>query len=176
MYVDEKILNQFFSIREVFKDVPIRRLISEEDRIDLIKREKTEFIDCIEREKVLDDKNIITVQTKEYGSIEVIPVDTVADIESVDVQLINSLVKIEERVPDVSGNYLCYLATGEFEVLYFDREIEDSEYNFAYPFGVWKTYPSKDGGECREWIEVLEATHWQPLPKPPKEGDANERS
>jgi len=93
-----------------------------------------------------------------------------------DVQPINSLVKIEERVPDVSGNYLCYLATDEFEVLYFDREIEDSEYNFAYPFGVWNTYPSEDGGECREWIEVLEATHWQPLPEPPKEGDTNERS
>lgn len=32
MYVDEKILNKFSSIREVFKDQPIRRLISEDDR------------------------------------------------------------------------------------------------------------------------------------------------
>lgn len=87
------------------------------------------------------------------------------------VQLINPLVKIEERVPDVSGNYLCYLATGEFEVLYFDRGIEDDEHNNDYPFGVWNTYPSEDGGECQEWIEVLEATHWQPLPEPPKDGD-----
>lgn len=86
------------------------------------------------------------------------------------VQPINSLVKVEERVPDVSGNYLCYLATGEFEILYFDRGIEDGEYNSNdYPFGVWNTYTSEDGGECREWIEVLEATHWQPLPKPPKD-------
>ena len=37
-------------------------------------------------EKVLDDSNIITVQTKEYGSIEVIPVDTITDIELADVQ------------------------------------------------------------------------------------------
>lgn len=40
----------------------------------------------ISKDKVLDDRNIITVQTKEYGSIEVIPVDTIADIELEDVQ------------------------------------------------------------------------------------------
>ena len=40
----------------------------------------------LEHEKVLDDSNIITVQTKEYGSIEVIPVDTITDIELADVQ------------------------------------------------------------------------------------------
>lgn len=32
MYVDEKILNQFSAIREVFEDQPIRRLISKDDR------------------------------------------------------------------------------------------------------------------------------------------------
>lgn len=40
----------------------------------------------ISRENVLDNSNIITVQAKEYGSIEVIPVDTIADIELADVQ------------------------------------------------------------------------------------------
>lgn len=40
----------------------------------------------LELEKVLDDRNIITVQTKEYGSIEVIPVDTITDIELADVK------------------------------------------------------------------------------------------
>ena len=40
----------------------------------------------ISRENVLNNSNIITVQTKEYGSIEVIPVDTIADIELADVQ------------------------------------------------------------------------------------------
>lgn len=40
----------------------------------------------ISRENVLDNSNIITVQTREYGSIEVIPVDTIADIELADVQ------------------------------------------------------------------------------------------
>lgn len=42
--------------------------------------------DYIKREDVLDNSNIITVQTKEYGSIEVIPVDTIANIELADVQ------------------------------------------------------------------------------------------
>lgn len=91
-----------------------------------------------------------------------------------DVQPIYPLVKVEERVPTVSGNYLCYLSNGEFDVLYFDRGIEDDEYNNDYPFGVWNTYPSKDGGEYREWIEVLEVTHWQPLPEPPKDDDEQE--
>lgn len=90
-----------------------------------------------------------------------------------DVQPINLLLKVEERVPNVSGNYLCYLANGEFKVLYFDRGIEDDEYNNDYPFGVWNTYPSDDGGECREWIEVREVTHWQPLPERPWGGDTN---
>ena len=40
----------------------------------------------ISREDVLDNSNIITVQTKEYGSIEVIPVDTITDIDLADVQ------------------------------------------------------------------------------------------
>ena len=40
----------------------------------------------VKYEKVLDDINIITVQTKEYGSIEVIPVDAIIDIELADVQ------------------------------------------------------------------------------------------
>jgi len=100
-------------------------------------------------------------------------INDIRAIKGEDVQPINPLVKVEERVPDVSGNYLCYLATDEFEVLYFDREIEDDEYNLDYPFGVWNTYPSDDGGECREWIEVLEVTHWQPLPEPSKDGDTN---
>lgn len=88
-----------------------------------------------------------------------------------DVQSVNQFISVEKRVPDVSGNYLCYLATGDMEVVYFDREIEDDEYNNDFSFGLWNTYPSDDGGECREWIEIMEVTHWQPLPKPPKDGD-----
>lgn len=89
--------------------------------------------------------------------------------EPVKIQPVSQWISVEEKVPDISGNYLCYLATDEFEVLYFDRGIEDDEYNLDYPFGVWNTYTSDEGGECREWIEVLEVTHWQPLPKKPQD-------
>ena len=44
------------------------------------------MVDYISREDVFDNNNIIIVQTKEYGSIEVIPVDTIVDIELADVQ------------------------------------------------------------------------------------------
>lgn len=58
----------------------------------------------IELEKVLDDKNIITVLTKEYGSIEVIPVDTITDIELADVQPV-----IHSRwIPTGDGTYNAY--------------------------------------------------------------------
>ena len=48
--------------------------------------EVMKMAEYLEHEKVLDDSNIITVQTREYGSIEVIPVDTITDIELADVQ------------------------------------------------------------------------------------------
>ena len=132
--------------------------------------------DYISREETLKAFRLTAKNSnKDYqrglqDAIDCLVPEVIADIPSADVQPINPLVKVEERVPNVSGNYLCYLATDEFEVLYFDRGIEDDMYNNDYPFGVWNTYPSKDGGECREWIEVLEVTHWMPLPKPPKDG------
>lgn len=93
----------------------------------------------------------------------------IADIPAAEVQPVDRWISVDDRVPDISGMYLCYLATGEMEVQEFCREINDDEYNNNYPFGCWVTYPSDDGGECREWIEMLEITHWQFLPKPPKQ-------
>ena len=98
-------------------------------------------------------------------------IKTIMSFPSADVQPVDRWISVDDRVPDISGKYLCYLATGETEVQEFCREINDDEYNNNYPFGCWVTYPSDDGGECREWIEILEITHWQFLPKPPKEGD-----
>lgn len=52
----------------------------------------------ISRKDVLDNSNIITVQTKEYGSIEVIPVDTIADIELADVQSVYCAENVQNEV------------------------------------------------------------------------------
>lgn len=41
------------------------------------------MVECLERDKVLDKSNIITVQTKEFGSIEVVPVDYLTSIPNV---------------------------------------------------------------------------------------------
>ena len=59
----------------------------------------------LELEKVLDDKNIITVQTREYGSIEVIPVDTITDIELADVQPLSVVAEhIKNRLYETAFN------------------------------------------------------------------------
>ena len=65
----------------------------------------------IELEKVLDDSNIITVQTKEYGSIEVIPVNTITDIELVDVQ------------PAKLGKWVCEFYNDVFDVYQADCSV-----------------------------------------------------
>lgn len=78
----------------------------------------------LELEKVLDDRNIITVQTKEYGSIEVIPVDTITDIELADVQPvrhgrwigINEYCKMNGYIPSgVAVYYWCSECMNEQE-------------------------------------------------------------
>lgn len=43
----------------------------------------------LELEKVLDDSHIITVQTRDYGSLEVVPVEYLTNIPSTDVQPID---------------------------------------------------------------------------------------
>ena len=65
----------------------------------------------IELERVLDDSNIITVQTKEYGSIEVIPVDTITDIELADVQ------------PAKRGKWVCEFYNDVFDVYQADCSV-----------------------------------------------------
>ena len=133
----------------------------------------------ISREETLKAFKLIAKNpNKDYqrgmqDTIDCLVPEVIADIPAADVQPVDRWISCEDRVPDESGKYLCYLATDEMEVVEFCREIEDDECNNNYPFGVWNTYPSDDGGECREWIEILEVTHWQPLPEPPKDGEQN---
>ena len=57
----------------------------------------------LELEKVLDDRNIFTVQTKEYGSIDVIPVDTITDVPLADAQPVVDT----ENMATVSDEFIC---------------------------------------------------------------------
>ena len=105
--------------------------------------------DYIKREDVLDNSNIITVQTKEYGSIEVIPVDTIANIELADVQPVKQWVKLHDKHPDTEGFYLVRDQYGVCEVAEYIPDIKS-----------WFTH--KINGEIQYWI---------PLPELPKDGD-----
>lgn len=118
------------------------------------------FIDYIEKGKVLDDKNIITVQTKEYGSIEVIPVDTIADIELADVQSVPRWISVKDRLPEP-----------EKDVLVWYRYTWGAGFT-SYRFGISKWYSN-----IKRWYEGYlpkdsVVLYWQPLPESPKDGDA----
>lgn len=57
-------------------------------------------------------KDSFTVYTKEYGSIEVVPVDYIASIEPIDVQPETHWININDRLPDTSnGKVLCEVLT-----------------------------------------------------------------
>lgn len=79
----------------------------------------------LELEKVLDDKNIITVQTREYGSIEVIPVDTITDIELADAK------PVKRGKWDFIGHQLfkCTNCTK----IYTQKQLEDMGENWTFP-------------------------------------------
>ena len=79
----------------------------------------------LELEKVLDDKNIITVQTREYGSIEVIPVDTITDIELADAK------PVKRGKWDFIGHQLfkCTNCTK----IYTQKQLEDIGENWDFP-------------------------------------------
>ncbi len=85
----------------------------------------------LELEKVLDDRNIITVQTKEYGSIEVIPVDTITDVELADVQSVRH--GRWEELTDYGGwgdtHYRCSVCGEEWYLE--DGKPKDNNMNFC---------------------------------------------
>ena len=75
----------------------------------------------IERETAIDSSNIITVQTREYNSIEVIPVDCIADLPAADV------------VEVVHGRWEVYLGGKEImcsacKATFFTEDGETSKY------------------------------------------------
>ena len=108
----------------------------------------------LEHEKVLDENNIITVQTKEYGSIEVIPVDTITDIELADVQPVDRWISVDEALPEKDGYYLVVT-----------QGIHNPTIDIA---GFWH-YAEWVQKEIREnyWNKYDKVLYWQPLPDLP---------
>lgn len=90
----------------------------------------------LELEKVLDDSHIITVQTRDYGSLEVVPVEYLANLPTVELQTIKDVVvpnlekhNIKRAYPDMTdGEVAAYiLGFNEHEKLnkghcYIDNE------------------------------------------------------
>lgn len=107
----------------------------------------------IEREKVLDDKNIITVQTREYGSIEVIPVDTITDIESVDFEPEDRWISVDEATAaDVQPvRYGRWEDSGNF---YFKKCSEcGSKWDISITNNYFAHYCPRCGADMREPTE-----------------------
>ena len=101
----------------------------------------------LEYEKVLDDSNIITVQTKEYGSIEVIPVDTITDIELADVQpvkhgyWIKQPEKFQIHEDVINSNYLYSCSCCNASDLHSERANNDGEVKFCWRCGAKMDLP-----------------------------------
>lgn len=58
----------------------------------------------VEKDKILDGDNIITVNTKEYGNIDVVPVDTINDIEGIE-DIVIPPVKVGQTLYYIKGYY-----------------------------------------------------------------------
>lgn len=118
----------------------------------------------ISREDVLDNSNIITAQTKEYGSIEVIPVDTIADIELVDAQPVK-WIKCSERMPSL----------GEGRIVMIETLLGVIDCKTVIPVRYVRTEVRGKSVERWEWLSGCvchdNITHWMPLPEPPKDGE-----
>lgn len=75
-------------------------------------------------------------------------------------------ISIEERLPEQSGEILCY-ADGQIFNAYYDDAIDDD-----FQIGRWNQYFNPDtlGWEGDYWEAYDAVTHWMPLPEAPKEG------
>lgn len=93
-------------------------------------------------------------------------------IPAAEVQPVNQWISVKERFPDKDGDYLCYLECGLAIQATFDSTIASEGDKF--PLGEWLQVYNSDTRDFTDsmWEEYNAITHWQPLPKPPKDGDA----
>jgi hypothetical protein len=70
----------------------------------------------------------------------------------------NSLIPVDDSLPDNDGEYLVY--TDHYEIAEYDTELRQ--------FGHTDEYKDELGYTITEWYEVHGVTHWMPMPKPPE--------
>ena len=92
--------------------------------------------------------------------------DVLRMMEFADVQPVDRWVNVNDKLPETNGKYLCYYQDGTIEVVDFDKDVINDGY---FPFGFCDEFVDEFGNHLDDWIEFKEITHWQSLPKPPKE-------
>lgn len=124
----------------------------------------------ISRDDALLHSEIIRVYSKDYGNIDVVPVEYLADIPAADVQPIQ-WISCKDNMPDTLERGLstmysdCCLvcdAFGWVGMAYYMTDGQKSWWEFA-------------DAQNKNKIDWTEVTHWMPLPEPPKDGDTNEQ-
>lgn len=113
----------------------------------------------ISRDDALLHSEIIRVYSKDYGNIDVVPVEYLADIPAADVQPVNHWISVKDRLPENHKLVLCYAqsTTGE-GCCYILGTLSNDEFWFLQ---------AHDGHHLSFPNLHLVVTHWQPLPEPP---------
>lgn len=106
--------------------------------------------DYISRDDALLHSEIIRVYSKDYGNIDVVPVEYLADIPAADVQPVNQWISTNESLPSDNKPYVVVTAKNGL--------------------GVSRLM----GRNKLEWTLFGEPVlYWLPIPEPPKDGDTN---
>lgn len=123
------------------------------------------MVEYISREDALLHSEIIQIYSKDYGNIDVVPVEYLADIPAANVQPVDRWVDAQKNPPPIvdkrsmtSESVLILIDSGRCAVAYYCYDDEDGN--------CWVTDDEKT------MYDLEEVTYWQPLPD--KVGDMND--
>lgn len=114
--------------------------------------------DYLERDKVLDDSEIITVNTREYNSIEVVPVEYLASLPAVQLKTVDDVVVFNLERHNIKRAYPDFT---EGEVAAYKKGFEECR---TLVLDMVMKYCPDDDGTCsklgadlRELLDDIEA-------------------